>query len=79
MSKRYLTREDLQGKDVIDLEATRIGTVKDIVLDPETQKLFLAIARTVESGVEEQSYISGERIEKIRDVVLVKPSQGKPS
>ncbi len=79
MSKRYLTREDLKGKEVIDLDATRVGTVKDIVLDVETQKLFVAITKRVEAGVEEESYIPGDRIEKIRDVVLVKAGQPKPS
>jgi len=78
LSKKLLAREDLQGKEVIDLEARWMGTVKDILLDAETLKAFVAITKRVESGVEEESYIPGEMIDKIRDVVLVKAAQGKP-
>lgn len=79
MSKRYLSREDLQGKEVIDLDAVRVGTVKDILLDLESQKLVLAITKRIEKGVDEENYISGDTIDKIRDVVLVKPGQPRPS
>lgn len=79
LSKRYLSREDLKGKEVIDLEASRVGFVRDLVLDVETKGLYLAVARDVEAGVEEQKYFPGDKIERIRDVILVKSAQTKPS
>lgn len=68
---KYRRREDIVGKEAIDAEAKRIGSVKDLAWAVEG-KLALVIEK--ERG--EEAFLAFDQIEKIGDVVFIKSSSG---
>jgi sporulation protein YlmC with PRC-barrel domain len=68
MEKKYLSKDDLVGKKVIDSEAMIIGSVKDLSFNLEAKDIGLTI--TVKDG-REITVSSGDMI-CVGDVVLLK-------
>jgi sporulation protein YlmC with PRC-barrel domain len=66
---KWHRREELSGKEVIDQEARRIGTVKDLAYSADG-KLALLIQK--EGG--EEGFLPFGGVERIGDVVFVKSS-----
>ena len=64
---QWKRREEVIGKDVIDAEARRLGITKDLAWSDDGQ-----MALVIESGDEEESFLSFGDIERIGDVVFVK-------
>jgi sporulation protein YlmC with PRC-barrel domain len=60
-------REEVIGKDVIDADAKRVGVTKDLAWSPDGR-----MALVIESGEEEEFFLSFNEIERIGDVVFVK-------
>ena len=67
MEKKYLSRDQIIDKDVIDSNAIKIGKVKDIALDLNSKK----IAFTILTKTDEDITIDGENISVVGDVVLL--------
>jgi sporulation protein YlmC with PRC-barrel domain len=68
MSKKYLSRKDIVGKQVIDSEAMILGNVKELSFDLETRDIGLTIA--TKDGKEIN--VSSNDMRSIGDVVLLK-------
>jgi len=64
---QWRRREELVGKDVVDSEARKLGVTKDFAWSPDGR-----LALVIESGEEEESFLSFDGIQKIGDVVFVK-------
>jgi sporulation protein YlmC with PRC-barrel domain len=60
-------REEVIGKDVIDADAKRLGVTKDLAWSNDGR-----MALVIESGEEEEFFLSFSEIERIGDVVFVK-------
>ena len=75
MDKKYLSRDKIVGKDVIDSNAIVIGNVKDIALDLDSKN----IALTVLTKTGEDITIDGEDINVVGDVVLLNKIGESPS
>ena len=60
-------REEVIGKDVIDADAKRLGVTKDLAWSNDGR-----MALVIESGDEEEFFLSFSEIERIGDVVFVK-------
>jgi len=71
MSK-FFKREEVLGKEVIDEEGMKIGTVKDLAFSVEGK-----IALVVEKPNKSEIKLAIELINKIGDVILVKPREAK--
>lgn len=71
MSK-FFKREEVLGKEVIDEEGMKIGTVKDLAFSVEGK-----IALVVEKPNKSEIKLAIESINKIGDVILVKPREAK--
>ena len=68
MSKKYLSRKDIVGKQVIDSEANILGNVKELSFDLETRDIGLTI--TTKNGKEVN--VSSRDMSSIGDVILLK-------
>jgi sporulation protein YlmC with PRC-barrel domain len=68
MSKKYLSRKDIVGKQVIDSEAMIQGNVKELSFDLEAKDIGLTIA--TKDGKEVN--VSSSDIRSIGDVILLK-------
>jgi sporulation protein YlmC with PRC-barrel domain len=68
MEKKYLSKDKLVGKQVIDSEAVIAGKVKDMVFDLDSKEICVTI--TTKTG--EEVTVSGSDIGNVGDVVLVK-------
>ena len=68
MGKRYLSRDNIVGKQVIDSKAMILGSVKDLSFDLETKDIGLTI--TTKDG-KEVTISSGE-MGCVGDVILLK-------
>ncbi len=66
---KWRRREEVLGKEIIDGEAKKVGTVKDLAWSNEGK-----LAIVVETGREEESYLPFDQVEKIGDVVFIKAS-----
>lgn len=64
---QWRRREEVIGKEVVNGDAKKVGTTKDLAWSPEGR-----LALIIESGEEEESFLSFDEIEKIGDVVFVK-------
>ncbi len=64
---KWHRREELVGKEIINGEAKKVGTVKDLAWTTEGK-----LAIVVERGREEESYLPFDQVEKIGDVVFIK-------
>ncbi len=71
---RWRRREEVAGKEIIDDEAKKVGTVKDLAWSDEGK-----LAIIVETGREEESYLPFDQVEKIGDVVFIKASNSLES
>lgn len=60
-------REEVVGKDVIDVDAKKIGVTKDLAWSGDGR-----MALIIETGDEEEFFLSFTDIERIGDVVFVK-------
>lgn len=67
MEKKYLSRDKIIGKEVIDSNATIIGSVKDIVLDLGSKNVAITIL--AKTGVD--ITVEGDKIAVVGDVVLL--------
>jgi sporulation protein YlmC with PRC-barrel domain len=65
--RKFFRREELEGKEVYDLEAKRIGRVADIGISP-SGKLGLVVE--VEKGRTE--FFEFESVQAIGDIVLIR-------
>jgi len=68
---KYHRREEIAGKEVIESEAKKVGTVKDVGYSLDG-KAALIVEQTMDKGRIQEGYLSFDKIEKIGDVVLVK-------
>lgn len=64
---KWRRREEIIGKEVINGDANKLGVTKDLAWSSEGH-----LALVIESGEEDESFLSFDDIEKIGDVVLVK-------
>ncbi len=64
---QWRRREEVIGKEVVNGDAKKLGLTKDLAWSPDGR-----LALVIESGDEEESFLSFEEIEKIGDVVFVK-------
>ena len=71
---KWHRREEVVGKEIIDAEAKKIGTVKDLAWAAEGK-----LAIVVERGREEESYLPFDEVEKIGDVVFIKAASALES
>ena len=71
---KWHRREEVSGKEIIDDDAKKVGTVKDLAWSTEGK-----LAIVVERGKEEESYLSFDQVEKIGDVVFIKGSSSLES
>ena len=65
---QWRRREELIGKELIDGDAKRVGTAKDLAWTEDGR-----LALIVELSDEEEVFLPFEEIERIGDVVFVKP------
>ncbi len=71
---KWRRREEVVGKEVIDADAKKIGTVKDLAWSNEGR-----LAIIVERGLEEESYLPFDQVDKIGDVVFIRASSSLES
>jgi sporulation protein YlmC with PRC-barrel domain len=64
---QWRRREEVIGKEVVDSEAKKLGVTKDFAWSSDGR-----LALVIETGEEEESFLSFDDIEKIGDVVFVK-------
>jgi len=67
MSKKYLSKDKLAGKQIIDTEGMIVGTVRDIVFDLEAKEMAL----TVGTSAGPEITISQSDVKSVGDVVLL--------
>ena len=65
---QWRRREELIGKELVDGDAKKIGTAKDLAWAADGK-----LALVVELPDEDEAFLPFEEIEKIGDVVFVKP------
>jgi len=71
---KWHRREEVVGKEIIDGDAKKVGTVKDLAWSNDGK-----LAIVVERGREEESYLPFDAVEKIGDVVFIKGSSSLES
>ena len=71
---KYHRRDEISGKEVIESDAKKVGTVKDLAYSLDG-KAALIVEQTIEKGRIQEGFLSFDKIEKIGDVVLVKSVQ----
>jgi sporulation protein YlmC with PRC-barrel domain len=64
---QWRRREEVIGKDVIDSDANKIGSAKDLAWSEDG--VFAVI---VEGADEEESFLPFDNVEKVGDVIFVK-------
>lgn len=68
--------DELKGKDVIDESGDKIGEIKDVEWNPQTNKIECLILReggvSAKVGLGEKRIVDYERIDAIGDKVLLK-------
>lgn len=67
MDKKYLSRDKIVGKEVIDSNATLIGSVKDLALDLSSKNIALTILTKTGSDI----IVGGDSIIVVGDVILL--------
>ena len=67
MSKKYLSKDKLAGKQVIDTEGMIVGTVRDIVFDLEAKEMALTVGTVAGPEIT----ISQSNVKGVGDVVLL--------
>jgi sporulation protein YlmC with PRC-barrel domain len=67
MDKKYLSRDKIVGKEVIDSNATIIGSVKDLALDLSSKNIALTILTKTGSDI----IVGGDSIIVVGDVILL--------
>jgi len=67
MDKKYLVRDKIVGKEVIDSNGMMIGNVKDIAIDLNSKDIDL----TVQMKTGTDMVLEGESIIVVGDVVLI--------
>ena len=67
MEKKYLSRDNIVGKQVIDSSAMIIGNVKDLAFDFEKKEIALAV--TTRAGGE--ITVAGSDVNNVGDIVLL--------
>lgn len=65
---QWKRREELVGREMIDGEAKRVGTAKDLAWSTDG-----SLAIIVELNNEEEAFLPFEDIDRIGDVIFVKP------
>jgi sporulation protein YlmC with PRC-barrel domain len=71
---KWHRREELNGKEVIDSAAKKVGTIKDLAWSNEGK-----LAIVVDTGKEEESYLPFDQVEKVGDVVFIRASSSLES
>lgn len=64
---QWRRREEIVGKEIIDSDAKKIGTAKDLAWAPDG-----GLALILELSDEEEAFLPFDEIERIGDVVFVK-------
>ena len=67
MEKKYLSRDKIVGKEVIDSNAIKVGNVKDMALDLGSKNIALTIITKMGSDIT----VSGENILVVGEVALL--------
>ncbi len=67
MENKYLSKDKLVGKQVIDSTATIVGDIKDLAFDFEAKETSLTI--TAKSG--QEILVSSNNISSVGDVILL--------
>jgi sporulation protein YlmC with PRC-barrel domain len=75
MEKKYLSLDNVVGKQVIDSNATIVGNVKEVTFDTSMKTIALKV--TAKEG--NDIAIEGGNITAIGDVVLLKPKEAPPT
>jgi len=73
MSK-FLSREKMAGKQVIDAEGMIVGTVKDIAVDIESKEIAFKVATKVGTEID----VVSDDISQVGDVILLKKALELP-
>jgi len=76
MSQPFISREKLIGKQVIDLRASIIGTVKDISLGLGGERPEIALLVTSQLG---EVNVRWDSIQAVGDVIILKEVFEKPT
>ena len=71
MVTEYHRKEELIGKEVIEADAKKVGTIKDMAFTM-AGKLALVLDIVSEKGESKMAYLSFDKIVKIGDVILIK-------
>jgi len=72
---KYYLSEDITGKEVIEeLEAKRIGTIKDIAFTMEGKVAFIVETES-KKGEPIEVFLPFEKIIKVGDVVIIKSTK----
>ena len=70
MEKKYLSRDKIIGKEVIDSKANIVGNVKDISFDLDSKNLAITVMANDKSEI----LIEGNNINVVGDVILLNKS-----
>jgi sporulation protein YlmC with PRC-barrel domain len=73
MSKKYLSRKEIVGKQVIDSKAMILGNVKELSFDLETRDIGL----TIETKDGNEINVSSSDMRSIGDVILLKKTRSE--
>ena len=71
---KFHRREEINGKEVIESEAKKVGTVKDLAYSLDG-RVALIVEQKMDKGKVREGFLSFDKIQKIGDVVLVKSVQ----
>ena len=71
VEKKFLTRDKIVGKQVVDSNGVTLGTIKEISFDLAHKEMSITLAD--EKGKETE--ISGNNVAAVGDVVLLKAPQ----
>lgn len=69
--RKYYTREEVTGKEVIESEAKKVGVVRDVAFSMEG-KVALILDKFGEKGELEEAFLPFDKILKVGDVILIK-------
>jgi sporulation protein YlmC with PRC-barrel domain len=71
---KYHLREEIIDKEVIELEAKKVGIIKDLAFTLDGE-LVLIVETETNKGELKETFLSFKKIIKIADVVLVKSKE----
>ena len=74
MEKKYLSRDKIIGKQVVDSKGMIVGSVKDLSLDFETK----GIALTVTTRAGKETVVEGSNVVNVGDVILLNKDMEVP-